>query len=325
MNPRARAPRTETGQRMPPDRGFLERALEIAWEATQHEPENAAPWIHLGNVHLVALRALAAERAYAQALQRDPANVPARLNMAYAAALAGKWDRAINLAISAAANAPAEYHATLRVRHLRAARHLLLDANDLYARKDQTQPFIRLQRGYAYDAQGQAREAEREYRQALVLDPEYDPAAEALAFLALHEGNNRQALHYAVRAVNIGEERAEAWLALGYARLALKEPEEAVMALTRSIGLDPNLPYSRRAIARAWSTLGELRRAEEDCRHAVTIDPCWAEARLALGDALFGLGLTNEAWTVYREAVAGNPECLDADGQNGLAFALGAW
>ncbi|MBI3945341.1 MAG: tetratricopeptide repeat protein [Armatimonadetes bacterium] len=302
---------------------FLERAGEKAWAATQRELENAAPWIHLGNVHLVALRPRAADRAYTQALKRDPGNVIARLNQAYAAALQGQWERALHLAISAAARAPAALRATVRVRHVREARHLVCDAAELYARKDPSQPLHRLQRGYALDAQGLFQQAEREYRGALALHAEYAPAIEALAFLSLRRNDPRRALHYATSAVRVGEERAEAWLALGTAHLALDRPEEAAVALSRAVSLDPNHPHCRRDLARAWMALGEPEHAEEDCRHAVTVDPCWAEARLARGDTLAALGREDEARAAYRDAVAHNPECLDADGRPGLSFALG--
>lgn len=301
---------------------FLERAGAKAWEATQNEPENAAPWIHLGNVHLVALRPQAAERAYQQALKRHPENVIAQLNRAYALALLGEWDRAFHLALTAAGRADPELRAVLRARHVREARHLVQDAAALYASKDPKVPQHRLLRGYALDAQGEIREAEREYLQALVLSPSYAEAAEALAFAALRQGDARRALDHALRAVRVGEERAEAWLALGSARLSLDQPEEAAVALSRAVGLDPNHPYCRRTLARAWSALREMDYAEDDLRRAIAIDPCWTEARLGWGDALLALGRREEAEFAYHDAVLHNPECLDANGLPGLSFAL---
>ncbi len=89
----ARAHHAAPGQQPPVGPGLLERAAQQAWEATQSLPENAAPWIHLGNVHLVAMRPLAAQRAYEQALRRDPGSVVARTDIpgmgVWTAALAG--------------------------------------------------------------------------------------------------------------------------------------------------------------------------------------------------------------------------------------------
>ena len=316
----ARAPRV-SGEPGTPGTGFLQRAQELAWEATQRESENAAPWIHLGNVHLVAGRAQGAERAYAQALQRDPGNVIARLNDAYASALLGKWDRALRVVL-AAANAHPETWAIVRARHIREARHLVVDATELYLQKNPSVPQHRLQLGYAYDAHGLSADAEEEYRQALTLDPGYAPAAEALAFLAVRQGDARRGVLLARQAVRVGEERAESWLALGAAYLASNQANDAAVALSQAVGLDPNHPYCRRGLARAGMLLGELDQAEEDCRRAVRIDPCWAEARLAWGDILAGLGRAGDARSAYRDAITHNPECIDADGRPGLSFAL---
>ncbi|NLC59458.1 MAG: protein kinase [Armatimonadetes bacterium] len=301
---------------------FLEQAAAQAWEATLREPENAAPWIHLGNVHLVAMRPAAADRAYAQALRRDPGNVVARLNQAYAAGLLGHWDRALHLAIRAAAEAPQGLHAAARARYVREARHLAQDALSLYSSLDPSQPGNRLRKGYACDALGQHAAAEQEYRQALALTPGFAPAAEALAYLALRQGDTSQALVRARRAVAIGQERAEAWFALGQAHLALDQPDEAAVALSRAVSLDPNHPYVHLDLARAWAALGERERAETDSHYAVTIDPCWTLARITWGDALSCLGHHAEAQIAYSDAVAHNPECLDADGRPGLSFAL---
>lgn len=302
--------------------GFLERARQLAWDAAEREPESAAAWIHLGNAHLVALHALPAHRAYAQALRRDPGSVVARLNQAYAAALLGRWDGALHLAIAGAAAANGELGAVARARYVREARHLVQDAVELYGRKDATVPFNRLMRGYADDAQGYTERADDEYRQALDLDPSFSPAAEALAFLALRQGDLETGLAHARLAARIGQERAEAWLAVGTAHLARGETEDAAVALSTAVGLDPNHPYCRRALAQAWAALGEAERAEDEARHAARIDPCWCEARLAWGDALSTLGRSAEGESAYREAIGRNPECLDADGRPGLSFAL---
>ncbi|HHX41091.1 MAG TPA: protein kinase [Armatimonadetes bacterium] len=307
---------------LPTGPGFLERARQEAWEATDREPDNPAPWIHLGNAHLVALQIKAAHRAYAQALQRDPGNVVARINQAYATALLGQWETAMHLAISGAAAAPGALGAVARARHVREARHLVQDAAELYAILDERVPFNRLMRGYAYDAQGAGQRALHEYRTALELDPAYSPAAEALAFLAIRQGDPDAGMAHALLAVRIGQERAEAWLALGRAHLARGEPHDATVALTTAAGLHPNHPYCRRALAEAWIALGEAERAEDEMRHAVRIDPCWCEARLAWGDALCTLGRRAEGEAAYHAAVTSNPECLDADGRPGLSFAL---
>lgn len=306
----------------PPQQPFLERAVRRALEATVREPDRAEPWIHLGNAHLVALRPTAAERAYDQALRRDPDNIVARLNQAYAVGMLGMWDRAQHLAISAAAVAPRSLGAVVRARYVREARHLAEDAATLYASLDPADPANRLRKGYACDALGRPAQAAREYHEALELAPGYAPAAEALAFLSLRQGDTARGLVYARRAVAIGPERAEAWLALGSAHLALNQPDDAAIALSHAVSLDPNHAHCRLHLAWAWMAVGEPERAEADSQHAVSIDPCWTLARLTWGDALQSLGREEDAQAAYHDAVAHNPECLDADGRPGLSFAL---
>ena len=88
----------------------------------------------------------------------------------------------------------------------------------------------------------------QEYRKALELDPAYSPAAEALAFLAIRQGDPDAGMAHALRGSHWSGTRRR--LALG-AHLARGEPYDATVALTTAVGLHPNHPYCRRALAEA--------------------------------------------------------------------------
>jgi cytochrome c-type biogenesis protein CcmH/NrfG len=79
---------------------------------------------------------------------------------------------------------------------------------------------------------------------------------------------------------------ADGWLNLGLARLHLHQPQAAISALQRGIGLDPNRPRARCTLAEAWLKAGDLDAAAEAGRDECRRFPDIAENWLSLGRTL---------------------------------------
>ena len=79
---------------------------------------------------------------------------------------------------------------------------------------------------------------------------------------------------------------ADGWLNLGLARLQLHQPQAAISALQRGIGLDPNRPRARCTLAEAWLKAGDLDAAAEAGRDECRRFPDIADNWLSLGRTL---------------------------------------
>jgi tetratricopeptide (TPR) repeat protein len=79
---------------------------------------------------------------------------------------------------------------------------------------------------------------------------------------------------------------ADGWLNLGLARLHLHQPQAAISALQRGIGLDPNRPRARCTLAEAWLKAGDLEAAVEAGRDECRRFPDIADNWLSLGRTL---------------------------------------
>ena len=103
---------------------------------------------------------------------------------------------------------------------------------------------------------------------------------------------------------------ADGWLNLGLARLHLHQPQAAISALQRGIGLNPNRPRARCTLAEAWLQAGDLEAAAEavrdECRRFPDISDNW----LSLGRTLEQMEHP-EAGSAYDQAHHLSPENPD--------------
>jgi tetratricopeptide (TPR) repeat protein len=175
--------------------------------------------------------------------------------------------------------------------------------------------------GVARVRTGDTAGAEREYRRALALRPQYGAARVALATALTRRGAHAEAIRLLDTATRTGgnEERARTLVALGRAQLAAgrrqdagaafdaaieRAPAEAELrvriarawlgggqrddvrralaVLERTIELSPDLPQAYSALARARELAGDAAGAEEAYDRAVHLDPGYRYARRRL-------------------------------------------
>ena len=125
--------------------------------------------------------------------------------------------------------------------------------------------------------------AEREFRRAMELDPDY--AATMANLGAMYGRSNRldEAVAILKRAVAKDESNLEAWVNLGAAQGRLRRPKEAIAALetARSKGMKKTALYN--ALALAYLQDGQPQKAVDYLNESLALDPNQKEARELLG------------------------------------------
>lgn len=110
------------------------------------------------------------------------------------------------------------------------------------------------------------------------------------------------------------------WFETGYQSLVAKRKNEALIALTRAIELNPKFPeaYNNRGIA--YEELGEMKRAIQDYSKVIELNPESAIAYNNLGIAYGKLGNYQQAITGYDKAVGLDPQYANVYGNRGNAY-----
>jgi len=204
---------------------------------------------------------------------------------------------------------------------------------------------------------GNVQEAERLYRQALDIDPDYFDALHMFGLLARQVGRNDIAVELIEKALQSNRSPA-ALNDLGQAYHALARLEEAVRCYQEATELKPDyvtaynnlgvvLQESGRAaeaerayrqalairpgiaeiycnLANALQDLGRFEEAEQACLHALTLNPDLAAAHNSLGNALQNLGRLEEAEQACLRALSIQPAYAKAYNNLGtILHALG--
>ena len=161
----------------------------------------------------------------------------------------------------------------------------------------------------AYDLQGDAPNAYREYARTGDLDPSNIDAQVKAGTLLLAAGEFDSARIRAELALKVAPENAPANILLGNALAGLNETGRAVKQIEQAISLDP-------AYAPAWTALGAVQflggnreRAGEAFNKAVELAPQSVDARLSLSNFQWASGDTASAERTLKTA-------LGIDGKN---------
>jgi predicted AlkP superfamily phosphohydrolase/phosphomutase/Tfp pilus assembly protein PilF len=121
--------------------------------------------------------------------------------------------------------------------------------------------------------------AEREFRRAMELDPDYAPTMANLG--AMYGRSNRldEAVAILKRAVAKDDSNLEAWVNLGAAQGRMNHPKEAIAALETARGKGMKTTTLYNALALAYLQDGQPKKAVEYLQQSLTIDPGQKEAQ----------------------------------------------
>lgn len=121
--------------------------------------------------------------------------------------------------------------------------------------------------------------AEKEFRRAMEIDPDYAPTMANLGALYGRSGRLPEAVEILTRAVRKDENNLEAWVNLGAAQGRLNHPKEAIAALetARSKGARSTTLYN--ALALAYLQDRQTGKAVQYLKESLLIDPAQKDAR----------------------------------------------
>ncbi|NNE08373.1 MAG: tetratricopeptide repeat protein [Gemmatimonadetes bacterium] len=145
-----------------------------------------------------------------------------------------------------------------------------------------------LHRGIQFRNVAQGREAERMFRLALDLDPNFEPAAVQLGVLLMNRGWFPQARETFERLVRTpaGSTDAVAWKHLGACAAEMGDQEDALASFDTALAIDPGLVGARAERARALTRLDRFEEAADEWERVIDRDPRgWiaTEARRSIG------------------------------------------
>jgi tetratricopeptide (TPR) repeat protein len=291
--------------------------------AAPRAPAGVAALFAAATAHHGAGRVAEAERLYRQVLAADPRHADSLHLLGVIAALAERYDAAIDMIGKAIAINPkvAAYHANLGGALTRLAR--LDEAVACYRRAIDLMPGFadaHSNLGVALRELGRPDEAIASYRRAIALRPGYPDAHCNLAVMLAEAGQLDEAIACCRRAIELRPDYPEAHSNLGNALIEKGRLNEAAACCRRAIALRPGYPEAHNNLGNALQQLGRLDEAVACYRAATDLRPGYLEAHTNLGKALQQQGRVDEAIACYRRALDLKPGYPDA--HNNLGSAL---
>jgi predicted O-linked N-acetylglucosamine transferase (SPINDLY family) len=159
--------------------------------------------------------------------------------------------------------------------------------------------------------------AEREFRRATELKPDWAAPWSGLGARLLEAGRPMEALDCFRRSIDLAPANARGWNNLGMAQLAAERPDDALRAFNQAVSLEPRYALAHFNLARVSDMRGDTQGAIHAATQAAQLDPRHGEARLLLGDLYRRLRdyAKSEQWY----AAAANLDPNGARAQNALA------
>ena len=172
-----------------------------------------------------------------------------------------------------------------------------------------------------YDYVGRRDEAEKEYREALRINPDYADAHINFGNLLYDMGREEDAEAQYREALRINPDSAGAHYNLGNLLKYLGRTEDAEAEYREALRINPDYADAHINFGNLLKETGKKDDAEVEYREALRINPDSAGAHYNLGNLLKYLGRTEEAEVEYREALRINPDSAVA--HNNLGNLLG--
>ena len=161
-------------------------------------------------------------------------------------------------------------------------------------------------------AQGWLEEAEKYWRLALKVKPDYADAHNNLGLLLADRGLFGQAEAAYRQALALNPGYADACNNLGILLAKLARRDEAEAAYRRGLQIRPGHAETHSNLGALLLDLGRYAEAEAELRQALAVRPGYAEAEFNLGNLLVALERPADAEAAYRRALASRPGFAEA-------------
>jgi tetratricopeptide (TPR) repeat protein len=137
---------------------------------------------------------------------------------------------------------------------------------------------------------------------------EYETAQKLLTEKQDAEGG----LKHLRKAIQVYDQYAEAYLLLGLTYLELRKPDDARLALQKSIDLDPSLPGGYLGLGTLFNQEKKYEEAEKQLKHGLELKPDVASGQYELARTYWAMGRWEEAEPHARTAVTLAPSLAPA-------------
>jgi Tfp pilus assembly protein PilF len=116
--------------------------------------------------------------------------------------------------------------------------------------------------------------AEREFRRAIQLDPNYAAAHEWYGYLLVSEGRMEEGIQETTRAAELDPLSAEANWMLGWMLYLARRFDPAVEQVRRTIDLDPNYFLAHGVLGASYAQKGQMPQAVSELEKATSLGEC---------------------------------------------------
>lgn len=250
-----------------------------------------------------------AERLWADAVEKHPANVRAHQNLASALIEAGRWAEGLAAAQRALALDADEPDVRALVGRALVGLNRPAEALGHYDEalaRDPGKVETLNNLGMAYAALGRWTEAIERYEQVLQRDPAHAEAHNNLGNALAAIGRLPEAVRHYERAVRLRPDFADAQTNWGRALAESGRPAEAVERFEAALRLQPD-PAAHANLAEALVAAGRAAEARREYERAVTLAPDSVTLRLRFGNGLLALGDADGARAQFERVLQSQP------------------
>jgi Tfp pilus assembly protein PilF len=164
-----------------------------------------------------------------------------------------------------------------------------------------------LEQGLFHHRQGDLATAMQRYTDALRNDPNNADALYYVAVIACQEGQYKEGVDLARRAIELGPPQARVHNLLGQALDRLRQPLEAIKNFDKAIALDPNFAVAHGNRANILVDAGMPQEALKSFDRAIELNPKSMPTLINRGALLEELGRPEDALVNYDQAIVCDP------------------
>ena len=252
----------------------------------------------IGLSHHRAGRLDEADRCYVQAIQEDPSNCDAMLNLAGIRISANRLDEAETLLSTARAIRPTDPNILTALANVHQARGNHEEAETFYRNAIARRPDLALAHanlGRLLYQTGRLEHAIESYLEALKIEPTLATAHANLGAALVATGRLNDAEKSLELAISLAPGDADIHLNMGHVRFAREDYEGALERFTKASSVRMGWSKAHLNIGAALHRQGKYEEAETEFRRAVLLDASDAEALRGLGTTLISLEKYDEA------------------------------
>jgi predicted TPR repeat methyltransferase len=174
--------------------------------------------------------------------------------------------------------------------------------------------------GDFFVSKGDLVEAEKFYRNAVALDPNYTDAVVSLAFVLYDSENYEQAQLSLIKALELTSTNADVYFMLGSIYHAQSNINEALKNIELAIQINPDFQFAYRKLFQILIEQNSFDLLKTKAQQVLNIFPNSAEYRFYLAEACYNLTNYKEAVEEYKKVLVLQPDAFPAHINLGNAY-----